>query len=141
MPCTPFLRPGPVPGRPVGQTMITIGAPQWRRLEAERRDDFITQLSRDFIERFAKPGEVYTLEAVKAEMETVIARGEAWGMRSSEVLYQHALVSRIIGHDYADAVPETGSVVRSTTLDDATKARWLTQWLASIRQRVAAGAA
>lgn len=115
--------------------MITLSASQWQRLEAERRDDFITQLSIHLIARFAKPGEEPPLAAVKAEMSRVVALGESWGMRSARALTQHALVSRIVGHDYADAMPETGSVVRSDVLDDATKARWLELWLASLRER------
>lgn len=118
--------------------MITISVPQWQRLEAQRRDDFITQLSIAFIARFADPAQPPALAVVKAEMDQVVALGESWGMRSSRVLTQHALVSRIVGHDYADAMPETGSVVRSDMLDDDTKARWLELWLASLREQMQA---
>ena len=115
--------------------MLTINHEQWTKLDSQRRDGFIREMTEDFVARFCKPGEAFEFESVQAELVEVIAVGESWGLRSSQALYQHALASRIIGRDYADVVPETGSVVRSTALDDSTKAQWLTLWLTSIRQQ------
>lgn len=115
--------------------MLTINAEQWTKLETQSRDGFLRQLTSDFIARFVKPGEAIEFDSVKAELSQVIAVGESWGLRSSQSLYQHALASRIVGLDYADVALQTGSVVKSTALDDPTKALWLTLWLASIRQQ------
>lgn len=115
--------------------MLNINAEQWTKLETQRRDGFLQQLTADLITRFVKPGEAVEFDKVKAELARVMEVGERWGMRSSQALYQHALASRIIGHDYADVAPQTGSVVKSSALDDSTKARWLKLWLASIKHR------
>lgn len=37
--------------------MLTINAEQWTKLETQRRDGFLQQLTADFIARRVKPGE------------------------------------------------------------------------------------
>lgn len=114
--------------------MFTISSDQWQKLEARRRNDFIRQLTTDLIARFGVGRPAMALDDIQAQVEQIVRVGEAWGMQSSRVLTQHVLASRVIGHDYADVVLETGNIVRSNHLDDDTKARWLELWLESIRQ-------
>lgn len=115
--------------------MILISQDQWDAIEINRRIHFVDAVARYLCDRFNLTEQYgVTPESIRGQIEKVLAQGEQWGLKSSYSLFQHVLISRIIGHDYADAVPVLGQVVRSTHLEDKVKGQFLENWLSTLER-------
>lgn len=114
--------------------MLVISAGHMARMQAARNDEIKVAIADDLLERF--PADAISNSDLVAQLGPVFDAGQALGIKSGNLLFQHSLLSKILGRDYADVVPFMRGLFASGDIDEQFKVAWLEKWLTALQASV-----
>ena len=112
--------------------MLRLTVLQQKRIESERRDQFLREaiclLKNDPADQFSRFGE----ETLLAELAALSDTAATYGLVSCEALGVFIALAVDVGHDFHIRANAVNQVLSSRLLDETDKIEWLDKWYSGL---------
>lgn len=111
--------------------MLSFTSEQWRELQAERNDQLKLAIADDLTLKY--PNDKISRDELVGELDSVLHNAQELGIKSAELLYLHAFISKALGIDYFSVIPFVGQVLSDSNHDESFKLLWLGKWFEAVK--------